>query len=105
MTDSTPTRRGRWLGFAVALGAATLAYAQLGGAAQNAKRPEPAVMEFTEQEVQANQLVQTMNDLSKQHWEVFQVVPVWAVRNQNGEAELVPRAYEILGRRPAPAQN
>ncbi|MDR3636678.1 MAG: hypothetical protein P4L84_22940 [Isosphaeraceae bacterium] len=104
MATATVSRRGRWLGVVVLLGAATAAYAQFGGAVQPAKVAEPPVMEFTEQEVLANQLIQTLNDLSKQHWEVFQIVPAWAVRNQNGEAELVPRAYEVFGRRPVAPQ-
>lgn len=104
MANAILSRRGWWLGLVLLLGAASAVYAQFGGGVQAVKVAEPPVMEFTEQEVQANQLVQTLNDLSKQHWEIFQIVPAWAVRNQNGEAELVPRAYEVFGRRPVAAQ-
>jgi hypothetical protein len=103
MSNLSITRRSTWLSFALLLGLATFAGAQL---AQPKPSPvnlaPPPVMEFTQQEVQPDALVQTLNDLSKQHWDVFQIVPAWSFKNQNGEAELVPRAYEVFGRRPAP---
>jgi hypothetical protein len=86
------------LALAIALGAASVVYAQFGGA------PNGAVKEFTHQEVQTALLVQTLNDLGKQNWEIFQVVPVWSITNRNGESELIPKAYQIFGRRTVAAK-
>ena len=80
------------------LGAATLALAQF--SEPDLRQPRRPVLEYTQQQVQANLLVQTMNDMSKQRWDVFQITPVWTIRNLNGETELAPKAYEVFARRP-----
>jgi hypothetical protein len=51
-------------------------------------------------EVQAPSIVEGMNTLGKQGWEVFHVMPVYALKTQNDESELVPKAYHIFARRP-----
>jgi len=61
------------------------------------------VQEYTQQEVQANGLVETLNEMGKQRWEVFQVVPIWKFQDQGGGAEMAPIRYQILGRRPKAA--
>jgi hypothetical protein len=95
--------RGWGLGTLFVLGVAILASARGGGfaAASKEEEPRPAVMEYTQQEVESALLVQTLNDLGKQSWDVFQVIPVWTLKNQNGEAEMTPKAYQVLGRRPS----
>ena len=45
-------------------------------------------------------LVQTLNDMGKQHWEIFQIVPTWSINNENNVTEMVPKGYQIFGRRP-----
>jgi hypothetical protein len=37
--------------------------------------------------------------MGKQHWEIFQVVPVWKFQDQGGGAEMAPIRYQIIGRR------
>ena len=81
------------------LGLTTLASAQLGGGGS----PGPRVQEFTQQEVQANALVETLNEMSKERWEIFQVVPIWKFQDQGGGAEMTPIRYQILGHRPKAA--
>jgi hypothetical protein len=100
MPNPLHSRRSLVLGTILLLGVATAAYAQYavqGGPGGLVQRP---VYEYTQQEVQAALLVQTLNDLSKQHWDVFQVIPAWTVRNQNGETELAAKTYQIIARRP-----
>src|SRR4051812_44089932 len=75
------------------LGLTTLASAQRGEA------PGMAVQEYTQQEVQANALVDTLNEMGKEHWEVFQVVPIWKFQDQGGGAEMSPIRYQVLGKR------
>jgi hypothetical protein len=99
MNAALQSRHGWLLGAFLVLGAASLAFAQLGGPGEAAK-PAP-IFEFTQQEVQAALLVQTLNDLGKQRWEVFQIVPIWTIVNQNAAVEMVPKAYQVFGRRPA----
>ncbi len=102
MATLLTTKRGGWLGLVVLLVATTVALAQLGGEKAGGKGADaaPVLMEYTQQEVQANAVVQTLNDLAKQRWEVFQIVPYWTLRNQNGENELAPKNYEVFARRP-----
>lgn len=68
--------------------------------AQGQAQPTTAKMEFLNQEVQADAIVATMNDLSSQGWEVFQLVPVWSIKNENAETAMSPRGYQVFGRRP-----
>ena len=99
--SSRPWRVAAALLVLAVLGTATAALAQFG---QLSPPPRPvSVLEFSQQEVQANALVATLNDMSKQHWDVFQITPVWSLRNQNGEAELIPKSYQVFGRRPVGA--
>jgi hypothetical protein len=85
--------RGLGAGVLLVLGLTTLAYAQYGAS------PGSRVIEYTQQEVQANALVETLNEMGKQHWEIFQVVPVWKFQDQGGGAEMAPIRYQIIGRR------
>ncbi len=81
----------------VVLGISSLASAQFGGSGGASL---PTIQEYTQQEVQANALVETLNEMSKQRREVFQVIPVWKFQDQGGGAELVAVRYQVLGRRP-----
>lgn len=96
MMDFVRSRRGWLLGLVLGLGVARLAFAQLGGVAPD---PRPATKEFTQQEVQAALVVQTLNDLGKQRWEIFQIVPTWTINNANGATEMVPKSYQVFARR------
>ncbi len=87
------------LGLCLAFLLFKLSNAQLGGSSP--KPASPPLMEFTHQEVGAGLILQTLNDLSKQGWEIFQIIPTWTVGNQNGVAELTPKTYQVFGRRPA----
>jgi hypothetical protein len=82
------------------LASAGLAYAQLAG---NSAQPAKAAgaYEFTHQEVQAASVIATLNDLSKQGWEVFQIIPAWTIKNDDGATELTPKFYEVFARKPA----
>ena len=99
MSDAIRSWRNWGLGLAVVLGAATLALAQFGGGTTPVT-PVPQATEYTQQEVQANALVETLNELGKQKWEIFQVVPVWKFQNQGGDTEMTPHRYQIIARRP-----
>jgi hypothetical protein len=101
MTHSTSGSRFRgawlWAPVLVLAGMATLAFAQFGGAGAPAAKPK---MEYLHQEVQSDAMVQTLNDLDGQGWELFQVVPVWSIRTDNGETSLAAKTYQVFGRRP-----
>jgi hypothetical protein len=86
-----------WLSLAVVAGTAAVAYAQFGGAGVPRERPR---MEYLQQEVQADAIVQTLNDLDGQGWDLFQIVPAWSFKNDNGEATLIAKTYQVFGRRP-----
>ena len=79
---------------------AAVAFAQFGGANEKlagaAARPK---MEYLHQEVLTAGIVETLNDLDGQGWEVFQVVPVWSIRNQGDNNLLEPKSYQVFGRR------
>jgi hypothetical protein len=75
-------------------GLSALAYGQIGGA-----KPPSRHFEYVHQEILANTLTQTLNELDGQGWEVFQVVPSWRIKSENDETILSPRAYEVFGRR------
>ncbi|MBX6311692.1 MAG: hypothetical protein IRY99_02030 [Isosphaeraceae bacterium] len=79
--------------------------ALLGAATQNQKGEAPPErahprMEYLNQEIDAAAVVQTLNDLDSQGWELFQIIPVWEFRNENGNATLAARSYQVFGRRP-----
>lgn len=76
----------------------TLNVAQAQG--QGQAQPTTTKMEFLNQEVQADAIVATLNDLSSQGWDVFQLVPVWSIKNENAETAMSPRGYQVFGRRP-----
>ena len=60
--------------------------------------------EYLSQEVQPDAMVPTLNDLDAQGWEVFQVVPIWKVESFNGDSSLIPKSYQVFGRRPVAAK-
>lgn len=88
-----------WLGvgLVVLAGMTAVAFAQFGGAGISPPRPR---LEYLQQEVQADAIVQTLNDLDAQGWDLFQIVPAWSFKNENGEATLVAKTYQVFGRRP-----
>lgn len=94
-----PTIR-HWVIWSIALviGSTIIARAQVGGGSL----ATAARQEFLSQEVQADAIVETLNDLSKNGWEVFQILPTWKLNNADGaEASLVVKSYQVFGRRPA----
>ncbi len=82
----------------VVAGLTALASAQFGAVQPG----PPRHLEFLHQEVPANTITTTLNDFDKQGWEIFQVIPVWVIKNENADTTLVPKSYEVFGRRPAP---
>jgi hypothetical protein len=90
----------------IAIGAALLLIAVLAAASsgQVAGKGPARHFEYVHQEVQANVLTQSLNDLDGQGWEVFQIVPSWAIKNENAETVFTPRAYVVFGRRPIAAK-
>jgi hypothetical protein len=97
-----PTLR-HWIFWAIALvaGSAVIASARQDGRG-GAEKGRPR-LEYLSQEVQSEAIVQTLNDLDGQGWEMFQVVPVWKFRNENGESALEAKSYQVFGRRPLKA--
>jgi hypothetical protein len=91
-----------WLALALLAALGALAYAQQPNAASTGAQAI-VHMEYLHQEVQADAIVQTLNDLDGQGWSIFQIVPAWQLKNENGEASLVARTYQVFGRRPARA--
>jgi hypothetical protein len=77
------------------LGISTLGLGQIGGKGADSAQ----VQEYTQQEVQANALIETLNELGKERWDVFQVIPVWKFEDKGGGAEMTPVRYQVLGRR------
>jgi hypothetical protein len=94
-------RRVLWIASAVVLGIGLIALAQAKPAKPVADRIR---LEYLHQEVQADALIQNLNDLDGQGWEVFQIVPSWAIKSENSESVLVPKAYQVFGRRPKEAK-
>jgi hypothetical protein len=88
------------VGLLLVVGLTTMAFAQLGGPGAPKTASATPTWEYTQQEVQPNSLVETLNDLGKQRWEIFQVLPVWKFQDLGGGAELSPIRYQVLGRRP-----
>jgi len=83
---------------------AGVAYAQIAGAGAASKVEGAAtVYEFTNQDVQAAAVVTTLNDLSKQGWDVFQVIPTWTIRNEGEATQLVAKSYQVFARKPVAA--
>ncbi len=92
----------RWLpwAFLVLAGTATIAFARF---APNASPSDVAThprMEFVNQDVQADVVVKTLNDLEAQGWEVFQIIPIWKLQNEGDSNGLVASSYQVFGRRP-----
>jgi hypothetical protein len=91
------------LGLWVALGFVCV-FATIAWSRQPADAPaavdQAARMEYLHQEVLADSVVQTLNDLDGQGWNIFQIVPTWQFKNDNGENALVPRGYQLFGKRP-----
>ena len=92
MTVTTRPRIVLAASLALILGLSAIAYGQIAAA-------RPRHFEYLHQEVLTSALTQTMNDLDVQGWEIFQVVPVWQIKNENAETLLAPKSYEIFGRR------
>ena len=86
-----------WILPCLVLFISAVAYAQVGTTTGSAK---PPMLEYLHQEVKSDAVVQTLNDLSKQGWEVFQLMPNFTIKNDNGETSLSPTGYQIFGRRP-----
>jgi hypothetical protein len=98
--------------WSVAQGKTLLLLLLLGGLAAwaNAQNPGPKPqaeaaagpqrMEYLHQDVQADAIVQSLNDLDGQGWGIFQIVPAWQFKNDGAEAALVPKTYQVFGRRP-----
>jgi len=100
MVPSRFLTRQVWILPCLVLSIAAVAYAQVGPTPSSAK-PK---LEYLHQEVKSDAVVQTLNDLDKQGWEVFQLMPNWTIKNDNGEASLSPTGYQIFGRRPLAAK-
>lgn len=89
-----------WAAVALVSAGTALALAQQAGGDRAAQRSH-ARMEYVHQDVQADAVVQTLNDLDGQGWTIFQIIPSWQLKNDNGQNDLLPKAYEVFGRRPA----
>jgi hypothetical protein len=89
-----------WLLAAVSLVAVTAAFAVARPSDEPQDRAERPHQEYLSQEVQAESIVPTLNDLDQEGWELFQIIPVWTVRPDNGDSSLVPKSYQVFGRRP-----
>lgn len=93
---SSPRHLSRLWSLALVLvvaGMVSLAFAQ-----QNAAKARTR-MEYLSQEVQADAMVPTMNDLDAQGWDLFQVVPIWKIQGDGGESSLIPKSFQVFGRR------
>lgn len=93
----------QWLVWAIALvaGSAIIAQVPRGSRGEAGPADAPPIVEFAHQNVDADGIVQTLNDLSKNGWEVFHLVPVWRLSNADGaDTSLVPKSYDVFARRP-----
>lgn len=62
-------------------------------------------LEYTSVGVSSPNIVEAMNNLDKEGWKVFQVIPIWKFNNDAGQNELVPMSYQVFANRPlAPAK-
>lgn len=97
---ASPTRPAfrHWIIWAIALvaGSALIAHARLGGD----EPPDRPRMEYLNQEVQADAVVESLNNLDKQGWDVVQIIPVWKLQEEGAGNTLVPKSYQVFGRRP-----
>ncbi len=62
-----------------------------------APKPKRATIEYTQRDVDATQIVETLDDLGKSSWDVFQVMPVWHFSDN----ELRPTRYQVFAKRKA----
>ncbi len=100
-TGRPPLRHWFFLSLALLAGSTIIANAQLGGASSEKPRPQ---LEYLNQDIQANLVVESLNELDKQGWDVFTIIPVWKFENQGGDnSGLIPQSYQVFGRRPVQA--
>lgn len=55
--------------------------------------------EYLREEADAANVVAKLNELDRDGWDVFQVVPVWNVKNDDGSTSLVPQKYQVFGKK------
>ncbi|GAC1308724.1 MAG: hypothetical protein NVSMB14_13210 [Isosphaeraceae bacterium] len=68
--------------------------------ANSERRVERQHLEYVREEVEAANVVAKLNELDRDGWDVFQVVPTWNVKNDDGSTSLVPQKYQIFGKKP-----
>ena len=96
MPVSMLAKRGSLLGLVLVLAASAYTLAQVAGRAEPAAAAaKPVTFEYTQRDVQTDQMVDSANDLGKQGWEVFQAMPVWHFEN----TEIRPVRYILFAKR------
>ncbi len=66
--------------------------------------PHKTRLEYTMVSVVRTDVSETMGNLDKEGWQVFQVVPVWKIGNDNGSGELEAIRYDVFAKRPLEAK-
>ncbi len=61
--------------------------------------PRPA-SEFTTIAASSEGVVDSLNNLDRQGWDVMQIIPVWKLSQDAGATELQASSYRIFARRP-----
>ncbi|MEO6807912.1 MAG: hypothetical protein ABI353_02230 [Isosphaeraceae bacterium] len=89
-----------WLLAAVSLVAVTAAFAVARPSDEPKDQAERPHQEYLSQEVQAEAIVQTLNSLDQEGWDLFQVVPLWNIGADVGGTKLEAKTYQVFGRRP-----
>jgi len=69
------------------------------GAAGPGGRPR---MEYLHREVETDGITDKLDDLSRDGWMVFQVVPIWTLEKEGDDTKLIPRSYQVFARRFVP---
>lgn len=88
-----------WVGICCA--GATLFAALAPAHGRRVAEPAPRTpLEFTTIAASSEGVVDSLNNLDRQGWDVMQIIPVWKITNDAGATELQASSYRIFAKRP-----
>lgn len=88
-----------WIGICCAAATLFAALAPAHGRRVAEPAPRPA-SEFTTISASSEAVVDSLNNLDRQGWDVMQIIPVWKLSQEEGVTELQASSYRIFARRP-----
>jgi len=85
----------------VAASSAAVVFAQFRGPGPAGPGGRPR-FEYLQREVETDGIADKLNDLSKEGWMVFQVVPIYSMEENGASTKAVPHSYQVFARRFVP---